>query len=433
MAWDFETDPEFAAQLAWMRGFVDDHLIPLEPVFDELPSDEWKTVKKHLQDQVKAQGLWGAFLDPKLGGKGFGQLKLALMSEVIGRCMMSMTIFGVQAPDSGNMELLAHGATEAQKERWLWPNLRGEISSAFALTEPFHAGADPTVIGTTAVHDGDDWVINGHKWFITNASVADFVLVFAETNPEGRPHRHASVFVVPAGTPGMEIVRDIPTMGHPERSFGRPGNHAEIVFRDCRVSGDHLIGGPGDGFVLAQQRLGGGRIHHAMRWLGQAQRALDIMCERAVSRTSHGRTLGQHQMVQDYIAVSHTDIQAARLLTFQTAWRMDRLGAREVRAELGMVKAHVSKVVLAVLDRAIQVCGALGYSADLPIESWYRTTRFGSIGDGPDELHKSVLARTLLARHTPVEGWPTEHVPSRRPAAEAKWAELRAAAGLAGG
>ena len=194
------------------------------------------------------------------------------MSEIIGRCMMSMTIFGVQAPDSGNMELLAHGATDAQKERWLWPNLRGEISSAFALTEPFFAGADPTVIGTTATKDGDEWVIDGHKWFITNASVADIVLVFAETNPEGRPHRHASVFVVPTGTPGMEIVRDIGTMAHPDPAYGRLGNHAELVFRDCRVPADHLIGQPGEGFVLAQQRLGG-RTHpprHALAGTGAA-------------------------------------------------------------------------------------------------------------------------------------------------------------------
>jgi acyl-CoA dehydrogenase len=424
MAWDFETDPAFEEKLAWMREFIETELIPIESILNELPADEWAVVKRHLQDRVKAEGLWGAFLDPKLGGAGFGQLKLALMSEIIGRCMFSMVIFGVQAPDSGNMELLAHGATDAQKERWLWPNLRGEISSAFALTEPFHAGADPTVIGTTAVRDGAEWVLNGHKWFITNASVADFLLVFAETNPEGRPHKHASVFVVPAETPGMDIVRDIGTMSHPTAEYGRPGNHAEIVFRDCRLPADHLIGAPGDGFVLAQQRLGGGRIHHAMRWLGQSQRSLDI------SRTSHGRLLGQHQMIQDYIALSHMEIQAARLLTFQTAWKMDKHGASRVRAELGMVKAHVSKVALAVLDRTIQVCGALGYSTDLPVESWYRTMRFGPIGDGPDELHKSVLARTLLKGYQPVDGWPTEHVPSRRPAAEAKWAELRADAGL---
>jgi alkylation response protein AidB-like acyl-CoA dehydrogenase len=346
--------------------------------------------------------------------------------------MISMTIFGVQAPDSGNMELLANGATYVQKERWLWPNFRGEISSALALTEPFLAGADPTVIGTTAVKDGDEWVIDGHKWFITNASVADIILVVAETNPEGRPHHHASVFVVPTGTPGMEIVRDIGTMAHPEVEYGQYGNHAEILFRDCHVPDDNLIGRPGDGFVLAQQRLGGGRIHHAMRWLGQAQRALDILCERAVSRESHGRLLAQHQMVQDYVALSHMEIQAARLLTFQTAWKMDRYGAEAVRADLGMIKAHVSKVVLAVLDRTIQVCGALGYSSDLPVEAWFRSTRFGPIGDGPDEVHKSVLARTILKGYKPVTGWPSEHIPSRRPAAEAKWAQLRAVAGVVG-
>jgi alkylation response protein AidB-like acyl-CoA dehydrogenase len=329
------------------------------------------------------------------------------------------------------MELLAHGANDAQKEKWLWPNLNGDISSAFALTEPFHAGADPTVIGTTASRDGDEWVINGHKWFITNASVADVILVFAETNPEGRPHKHASVFMVPAGTPGMEIVRDIGTMSHPDTTYGRLGNHAEILFKDCRVPADALIGNPGDGFVLAQQRLGGGRIHHSMRWLGQAQRSLDIMCERAVSRTSHGKLLAQHQMIQDYVAQSHMEIQSARLLTFQTAWKMDKFGAATVRADLGMIKAYVSKVVLGVLDRTIQVCGALGYSTDLPVEGWYRGTRFGPIGDGPDELHKSVLARTILKNYTPVEGWPTEHIPSRRPAAEEKWASLRAEAGIA--
>src|SRR5262245_34447338 len=227
MAWDFETDPEFAEKLAWMRRFIDDEVIPLEPVLSELPADEWDVVKKHLQEKVKAQGMWGMFLDPSLGGTGEGQLKLALMSEIIGRCMVSMELFGVQAPDSGNMELLAHGADEAQKQRWLFPNLRGEISSAFALTEPFLAGADPTVIATTAVLDGDSWVINGHKWFTTNASCADIILVVAETDPEKRPHRHASIFVVPTDTPGLEIAREIPTMAHSDPEYGRRGNHAE--------------------------------------------------------------------------------------------------------------------------------------------------------------------------------------------------------------
>ena len=226
MAWDFQTDPEFQRKLDWMRAFIDHQLIPLEPVLKELPKDEWRVVKRHLQDQVRAQGLWGAFLDPELGGAGFGQMKLALMSELIGRSMYSMTIFGVQAPDSGNMELLAHGGTDEQKARWLVPNLRGDISSAFALTEPFLAGADPTRIATTAVLDGEEWVLDGHKWFVSNGSVADIILVFAETDASNRPHRHASIFIVPAGTPGMEIQRDIPTMAHPEVEFGEPGNHA---------------------------------------------------------------------------------------------------------------------------------------------------------------------------------------------------------------
>ena len=428
--WDFETEPEFQVQLDWMRQFIDANLVALEPIQDELPAAEWRAVKAHLQQEVKDRGLWGAFLDRELGGQGFGQLKLALMSEIIGRCMISMTIFGVQAPDSGNMELLAHGATADQRARWLEPNLRGDITSAFALTEPFLAGADPTHIATTAVLDGDEWVINGHKWFTTNGSSADYVLVFVETDPDQRPHRHASILVVEAGTPGMDVVRDIPTMSHPEVEFGAPGNHAEIVFRDCRVPAGHLIGGRGEGFVLAQKRLGGGRIHHAMRWLGQARRSLEIMCERAVSRESHGKLLAQHQMVQDFVATSHTEIEAARLLTFQTAWKMDRFGASAVRADVSMVKAHVSRVVLNVLDRTIQVCGALGYSGDLPVESWYRSTRFGTIGDGPDEVHKTVVARTLLKQFSPVTGWPTEHLPSRRPAAHERWSELRAAAGI---
>ena len=323
-----------------MREFIDTQLIPLEPIYDRLPRDEWRVVQTYLQQQVKDRGLWGAFLDPKLGGAGFGQLKLALMSETIGRCMMSMGIFGVQAPDSGNMELLAHGATDAQKERWLWPNLRGEISSAFALTEPFLAGADPTVIGTTAHPDGDEWVIDGHKWFISRARRRHPLVVGDE--PGGRPHAARSASS--QRHPGMKWVTGTFAL---EPSPGRAGNPAALTCRNCPVPADHMIGAPGDGFVLAQQRLGGGRIHHAMRWLGQAQRSLDIMCERAVSRSSHGQLLAQHQMVQDYVALSHTEIQAARLLTFQTAWKMD------TAARSSVIKAHVSKV-FAVLDRTIQ-------------------------------------------------------------------------------
>ena len=276
---------------------------------------------------MKDQGLWGAFLDPKLGGPGFGQLKLALMSELIGRSMFSMTIFGVQAPDSGNMELLAHGATDAQKERWLCPNLRGEISSAFALTEPFLAGADPTQHRhhrrrSTATSG----CIDGHKWFVAERLGRRHHPRVRRDQPR-EPTAQARVDLRRAGRTrrAWTSCATSARWRTPTPSYGRPGNHAEIVFTNCRVPADHLIGRPGDGFVLAQKRLGGGRIHHAMRWIGQAQRSLDIMCERGVSRESHGKLLGQHQMIQDYIALSHTEIEAARLLTFHTAWKMDQV------------------------------------------------------------------------------------------------------------
>ena len=302
MAWDFSTDPEFEAQLDWMRAFVREEVWPIETVFDELGDEGFRRAIAPLQEQVKKRGLWAAHLPPELGGQGFGQVKLGLMHEILGSSPFAPPVFGNQAPDSGNSEVLALAGSADQKERYLHPLLAGDLRSAFSMTEPETAGSDPTLLQTRAVEDGDEWVINGHKWFITNASVADIILVFAETDPDRRPHRHASIFVVEKDTPGMDIVRDVPTMSHPDVHFGQPGNHAEIVFRDCRVPADHLIGNPGDGFVLAQQRLGGGRIHHAMRWIGQAQRSLEIMCERAVSRSSHGKLLGQHQMIQDFVA-----------------------------------------------------------------------------------------------------------------------------------
>ncbi|MBW2273728.1 MAG: acyl-CoA dehydrogenase family protein [Deltaproteobacteria bacterium] len=424
MAWDFETEPEFQEKLDWMRRFIDETLIPLEPMVEERSAEDWAPLKRWLQQQVKEQGLWACHLDPELGGPGYGQMKLALMHELIGRSPYSMEIFGNQAPDSGNMELLASGANEEQKQRWLWPNLEGSKRSAFALTEPFAAGADPTRLNTTATRDGDDWVIDGHKWFCTNGSFADFIIVMAETNPEGRPYQHASMFVVDQGTPGMNIVRDIPTMHHVDPEFGRLGNHAEIRFEACRVGPEHLIGSPGDGFVLAQKRLGGGRLHHAMRFIGLAQRALDILCERAVSRESHGRPLAKHQMIQDFVATSKMEIEGARLITFQAAWKMDKIGGRAARADISMAKACASKMLLAVLDRAIQVCGALGYSGDLPLEGWYRTHRFAPIGDGPDEIHKIVVARAELGRFQPVEGWPSEHIPTRHEPARRLFEEL---------
>ncbi len=285
MAWDFETEPEFEEKLAWMRGFVSDEVLPLETL--DLDHDTFRRVVAPLQDEVKAQGLWAAHLEPDLGGQGFGQVKLGLMHEVLGQSTYAPFVFGNNAPDSGNAELIALGSTSAeQKERWLQPLLDGKIRSAFSMTEP-GAGADPTLLATTAVRDGDEWVINGHKWFTSNGSTADILIVMAVSNPDVHPYQGSSMFIVPADTPGVDIVRDVPTMGDPHHVTGQFGGHAEIVYRDVRIPFENIVGGEagqGQGFVLAQKRLGPGRIHHAMRWLGQGQRAFDMLCERALSR-----------------------------------------------------------------------------------------------------------------------------------------------------
>ena len=353
-----------------------------------------------------------------------GQVKLALIHEILGRHDLASEIFGCQGPDSGNAELLAVGADAAQRERWLEPLMRGEIRSTFSMTEPHVASSDPTAITTRAVRDGDVWVIDGHKWFASNASVSDITLLFAVTDPEAPPHRRASMLVVPRGTPGMTVVRDVGTMSHPHASesgqlYDRIGGHSEVVFEDCRVPLDHMIGEPGEGFVLAQKRLGGGRIHHAMRCVGQAQRAFEMMCERAASRETRGAPLAKMQMVQDLIARSYTELEAARLMVLKAAWTMDQRGdhGSHSRAEIAMIKHYVPRVMLEIIDRAIQIHGGLGYTTDMPLEAMYRSGRALRIADGADEVHKQSMARELLKGVKAVEGWPSEHVPTRRAAA----------------
>jgi acyl-CoA dehydrogenase len=425
--WDFSTEPEFEAQLEWMRGFVRDEIIPLETL--ALSAEQYAAATAPLQQAVKERGLWAAHLGPELGGQGFGQVKLGLMHEVLGQCRLAPGIFGNQAPDSGNAELLAIGATDAQKDRWLWPLLDGKLRSAYSMTERDVAGSDPTLIRTTAVRDGDEWVINGHKWFTSNGSAADFLIVMCRTNPEVPAYQGCSMFVVPTDTPGVDIVRDIPTMTHPEGgTFGRPGGHSEIIYRDVRVPADHLIGAEGEGFALAQKRLGPGRIHHAMRWLGQSQRAFDMMCERALSRHAHGSLLAEKGQVQDWIAESYASMQAARLLTLQAAWKMDREGASKARVEIAVIKFYGARVLYEVIDRAIQVHGSLGFSTDLPLELMYRHAREARFVDGPDEVHRQTVARRVLKRYRAVDGLPSEHVPTRREAAQRKFAHLLDAA-----
>jgi acyl-CoA dehydrogenase len=419
MAWDFSTEPEFEKKLEWMREFVREEIIPLETI--DLDRETYQRITGPLKEQVKEQGLWAAHLPPELGGGGFGQVKLGLMHEILGQCRFAPGIFGNQAPDSGNAELIALGGSPYQKERWMHPLLRGEIRSCFSMTEP-GAGADPTLLTTRAVLEGDEYVINGHKWFSSNASVADFLIVMAVTDPDVSPYQGSSMIIVPVDTPGVDIVRDIPVMDHEPRVELVNGGHAEVIYRDVRVPKENLVGKPGDGFLLAQQRLGPGRIHHAMRWLGQSKRAFDMLCERAVSRYSHGSVLADKQMIQDWVATSAAEMQAARLLTLHAAWTMDQVGASNARNEIGMIKYWGAKVLHDVIDRAIQIHGSLGFSGDLPLELMYRSARAARIYDGPDEVHKATVARRILRGYEPREV-PTEHVPTRTAAAREKFAQ----------
>ncbi|MEU0938722.1 MULTISPECIES: acyl-CoA dehydrogenase family protein [unclassified Embleya] len=424
MAWEFSTDPDVAAELDWIRRLVVDEIEPLDLVRTRMSPENWRAVTEPLKQAVKDRGLWAAHLDPALGGGGFGQVRLALMHEILGRSPSAPAIFGNQAPDSGNGELLAVGATDAQKERWLWPLLAGRLTSSFSLTEPHTAGSDPTGIRTRAVRDGDEWVLDGHKWFASNARRADFVLVFAVTDPDAEPHRRASMFVVERDTPGMRIVRDVHTMHHP---YDGPatrnlGGHAEIRFEGCRVPHAHLIGAPGDAFTLAQKRLNGGRIHHTMRWIGQCRRAFDMLCERALSRHSHGRLLAEHQLVQQMVTKSTIEIEALRLMTLKAAWTWDHEGPKAARQAVSEVKYWGAQVLHDVVDRAIQVHGALGYSTDLPLEEMYRLARNFRLSDGADEVHVAQVAKLALRGHSAVEGWPSEHIPTRRAVAEQRYA-----------
>jgi acyl-CoA dehydrogenase len=425
MAWDFRTDPDTEIELQWIREMVAEIEL-LDLVRLRMSKTQGQAVTQPLKDAVKARGLWAAHLDPDLGGGGFGQLRLALMHEILGRSPSAPAIFGNQAPDSGNSELLAVGANPEQRKRWLEPLLDGKVTSCFALTEPHIASSDPTSITTAARRDGDDWVLNGHKWFASNASSADFLLVFAVTDPEAQRHRRASMFVVERGTAGLNIVRDVPTMHHPyEPAVHFPGGgHAEVLFEDCRVPHAHLIGEPGDAFLLAQRRLNGGRIHHAMRWVGQCRRAFDMLCERAVSRQLKGAPLGDRQLIQQMITKSSIEIEAFRLLTLKAAWTWDNEGPTAARQAVSEIKYWGAQILHDVVDRAIQIHGALGYSADLPLEEMYRTARNFRISDGADEVHIEQVAKMILRRYTAVDGYPTEHIPTRRAEAERKYAEF---------
>jgi acyl-CoA dehydrogenase len=425
MAWDFSTDDAFEEQLVWMRSFVRDEIMPIETL--RLSHDQVVTLIRPLQEQVRSRGLWAAHLSPELGGMGFGQVKLGLMHEILGQTMYGPVVFGNNAPDSGNAELLAAGmemtGREDIRERWLEPLLSGSIRSGFSMTEPDTAGSDPRLLKTRAVRDGDEWVLNGRKWYTTNGSVADILIVMAVTNPDVHPYQGSSMFVVPVNTPGLTILRDVGSMDDPDVVYGRFGNHAEILYEDVRVPSDHLIGPEGSGFLLAQTRLGPGRIHHCMRWLGQSQRAFDMMCERALSRYTHGSLLSEKQTILNWIADSKAEMHAARLMTLHAAWKMDQVGASASRDEIAMIKYYGANVLHNVIDRAIQTYGSLGYSSDMPLEAMYRAARAARIYDGPDEVHRQSVARHALKNYRASE-IPTDHIPTRAQAAREKFADV---------
>jgi acyl-CoA dehydrogenase len=423
MAWDFETDAEFQRDLDWMDAFVRDELEPLDFVVRN-PYDLKDPIRQELlpplQKKVQQRGLWACHLGPDLGGPGYGQVKLGLMNEILGRARCAPMTFGCQAPDSGNSEILAHYGTAAQKKRFLEPLLRNEIVSCFSMTEP-QGGADPKVFTCRAELEGDEWVINGEKWFSSNARWASFLIVMCVTDPQAPPYRRMSMFLVPSDTPGINILRNV-GLGYEHRD----GAHAYIRYENVRVPKDALLGGRGQAFVVAQTRLGGGRIHHAMRTIGHVQKALDLMCERALSRITQGEQLASKQLVQEKIADTWMDLQQFRLFVLQTAWKIDKYhDYKLVRKDISAIKALMPRVFHDAAARALQVHGSLGVSNEMPFSEMVIESFHMGLADGPTEVHKVTVARGVLEEYKAADGlFPSGHLPTLRERALARYAEV---------
>ncbi len=404
MAWDFSTEPEFQEQLDWVADFCKNEVEPLDLVFPGAAysrNPKAKALADPLKQQVKDRGLWALFLDSDLGGPGFGQLKLALLNEILGRYRSAPVVFGTAAPDTGNMEMLAAYGTDEQKQKWLYPLLNQEIFSAYSMTEP-QGGSDPNLFKTRAERDGDEWVITGEKWFTSAGARADIIFVMC-TN---------GMFVVPRETPGVEIM-DYPQL------------HSHVRYNHVRVPSGNLLG-PEDGAkVLAQRRLGGGRIHHAMRTVAQVRLAFDMMCERALSRESHGKAIAEHQMVQEAIADSYAEINMLRLLVLWTAWTIDNSSTQAARTQIAACKYTMGKVLREVSYRALHIMGSLGTTNLTPLQAMYASAPTMSIADGVDEVHKVTVARNVLKGYQAHPGlWPTEYIPAKRDEARKKFASL---------
>jgi alkylation response protein AidB-like acyl-CoA dehydrogenase len=395
---DFALTEQTQTMLDMVHSFMDAEVIPLE---GEMLHGDPATLDARVaaaQDKVRQMGLWAVNHPVEFGGLGLDMVTHGLLSEAMGRSPLGHTVFGVQAPDAGNVEILHAHATEEQREQYLRPLVAGEIRSCFSMTEPETAGSNPLLLATTAVKDGDDYVINGQKWFTSSADGAAFAIVMAVTDPDAPPYQRTSMIIVPTDTPGFELIRNVSVMGH---SGSGHASHAEVSYQSCRVPQRNLLGDEGAGFAIAQERLGPGRIHHCMRWLGIAGRAFDMMCDRANQRViaPDGSTLADRQVIQHWAAELDAEIRGARLQTLHAAWMIDQHGAKAARDEIAAIKFSVANTMLKAVDTAIQVHGALGVTDDTVLSYWYRHERAARIYDGADEVHKTSLGRRILQRH----------------------------------
>jgi len=374
---------------------MEEHVYPNEQA---LETDD--ALVAELQARAKSEGLWAPHVPPEAGGTGTGFLAYAHLNEEIGRSIPAQLVFGCQAPDAGNAEILHLFGTDAQKERWLRPLVAGEIRSFFSMTEPEVSGSDPTTLKTTARREGEEWVIDGHKWFSSSAQGAAFGIVMAVTDPDAAPHSRMSQIIVPADSPGFEVVRPTPVLGHVGHGWS---THCEVRYTGVRVPVENVLGEPGDGFRIAQKRLGPGRIHHVMRWLGQMQRAFELMCTYALEREAFGSRLADKQTIQNWIADSAAEIHACRLMTLDAARKIDE--GDEARVEVSVIKFYAARVLGEVIDRAIQTHGARGLTDETPLATMYATARAARIYDGPDEVHRMVVSRRILKAFESGEGW----------------------------
>jgi acyl-CoA dehydrogenase len=425
---DFTIEPEFQAKLVWMHDFVKTECEPIDLLFPhhgdpyDTKNATARAVIAPLQERVKAQGLWACHLDPHLGGKGYGQMKLAYMNEILGRSYWAPTIFGTAAPDTGNAEILAMFGTDEQKARYLQPLLDGDIVSTFSMTEP-QAGADPKEFICRATREGNEWVIEGYKWFSSNARYASFLIVMAVTDPDAPAHRRMSMIVVPAETPGVEILRNVGVMG--DDPAHDDGIHGYIHYNQVRVPLDARLGAPGEGFTVAQARLGGGRVHHAMRTVGRCQRAFEMMQERVVSRRAQGRLLADHQFVQGMIADTAIELEQFRLLVLKTAWVIDNEPHGAARTLIAMCKVQMAKIYHDVVQRAIQIHGSYGVTNETVLAAMWMGLPGLALADGPTEVHKVQVAKAYTRHAKPSSGmFPSEHIPDRLAAARAKYADI---------